>query len=73
MSVWNWIIAVALTLYFIVCVIWSIRLMYHTIKCFKVLKCSNRDCKFRKYCDSYKEVLTEEEAEELKELLKHLR
>lgn len=71
-TIGDWIIIILFMIYVICCVTWGPIFLYHTIKCFKVFDCHKKECRFHKFCDSYKEVLTEEEAEILIKMLEKL-
>lgn len=59
------IFSIILFCFFVICVIWNIARFIYFIKCFKIKKCSNRNCKMNFCCDKYKEVITDEEIERL--------
>ena len=68
----DWIIIVLLFIYFICGSIWSANILIHLMKCTNILDCTNRECKYKGYCNSHREVLTEDEAEELIKRLEEL-
>lgn len=43
------------------------------IKCFRKMSCSNRDYRFRAFCRKYRELPTQEDIDELKEMLEERR
>ena len=63
------IFSIILFCFIVICVVWNIARFIYFIKCFKIKKCSNRNCRMNFCCDKYKEVLTAEEAEMLLKML----
>ncbi|GFI62341.1 hypothetical protein IMSAG049_01523 [Clostridiales bacterium] len=61
-----------LALSIIYMVVWNIKRFIYFIKCFKIKKCSNKNCKFNSYCNKYKTTLTKEEIEQLQNLIDQL-
>ncbi len=45
---------------------------WYLIRCFKIKRCSNRQCKYRPYCSKYKDVLTEEDRVKIEKLIDRL-
>ncbi|MCM1122369.1 MAG: hypothetical protein NC416_07290 [Eubacterium sp.] len=42
---------------------------WYRIKCFKVKKCSDRQCRYRLHCPKYKDRLTEEDKDKIEKLI----
>lgn len=65
----NEIFCIIVFCFYVYCAIWNIPRFVYFLKCFKIKKCSNRECKFNSFCDKYKKILTEEEFERLLKML----
>ena len=72
MHILNLFFGPALICFLVYTVIWNIARLIYFIKCFKVKKCSNRNCKMSFCCGKYEEVLTKEEAEQLLKLIEEM-
>lgn len=67
-----WLYFIALILYLFIGIPFVMTSFICRIRCIDVYKCSNRKCKFRRYCDKYCESLTQEEIEALIRMLDSL-
>lgn len=56
-------------LFAVVVVIGNIVRVWYCIKCIGIKDCNNQECRYKGYCSRYKEVITEEEIESLKNLI----
>ena len=65
----NWICGIALAIPLVIIVIGDIVICWYRIKCIKVKKCTNRQCRYRGHCPKYKEVLTEEDRIKIQKLI----
>ena len=43
------------------------------IKCFKIKKCSNKNCHFKEFCDKYEDVWMQEDIEKINKLIEEIR
>lgn len=56
-------------LFAVAVVIGNIIRVWYFIKCIGVKDCNNKECRYKGYCSRYKETITEEEIERLKNLI----
>lgn len=72
MDIMEWIYVIVLIVYFLGEIFfWAVFFMYR-IKCVYVKKCSDRQCRFRKFCNKYHKTLTQKEMESLIRMLDSL-
>lgn len=67
---WVCIIAILITAFIIV--VGNLINLWYWIKCFRKTKCSNRKCRYKAYCNKYKEVITQEDRERIQKLIDQL-
>ena len=68
-TIWVWFgyISLAVVVAFIL-FLYLVELWYF-IKCFKIKRCYDKNCKFHEHCWKYKDIFTKENLEKLLELL----
>lgn len=67
--IWRFFGGGALLLTILVIVIGNFIRCWYYIKCFKIKKCSDKQCRYNAYCHKYVEVLTQEDKERLQKLI----
>lgn len=60
-------------LFIIYIVIWNFIHLGYWLRCLKMQTCTSKQCKFKHYCSKWVEVYTEEEIEELLQLIEQYR
>lgn len=64
-NIWN----IFFALFLLYSLVWNITQLIYFVKCLKITECSNSKCLNKNHCTKYSSKLTEEEIEELLELL----
>lgn len=66
MKLWDLCTYAVWIFFTVVVVIGNIVRVWYFIKCIGVKDCNKKECRYKEYCSRYKDVLTEEEIESLK-------
>lgn len=71
-AIWKWVgfvvASIALATMFVGDLMWILYLL----KCFRVKKCYDRNCRYKTHCNKYRDVLTDEDRERIQKLIDQL-
>lgn len=69
MEWYEYLIIGTVGLYFLCGSLWVLNMLFHISSCTHFETCSDRTCKYRRFCDTYQEKITPDEAAELLKIL----
>ena len=67
--IWKLFCGVALLIPLAAIVISNLMHVWYRVKCIRVKKCSNRQCRYRSHCPKYRDKLTGEDKQRIEKLL----
>lgn len=66
---WTYFGFIIMCLYAAIVILCWIVFLWHFIKCIRIKKCSDKNCKFHEYCLKYEGQITDKEIESLLNIL----
>ncbi|MCM1217827.1 MAG: hypothetical protein NC548_25325 [Lachnospiraceae bacterium] len=69
MGILGWIFVIYLVIMIPAGIVFNTARIIYGIRCFKVKKCSDRTCRFKKFCRVYEKAFTEDEVRELQRMI----
>lgn len=70
--IWMWLGFACIIITLITIIVGNLLFLWYFIKCRKIKKCGNSECRYKMYCPKYKDRITQEVKERLQNLLDQL-